>query len=234
MAYGGAEILRVSTSSGTLLSSEASLQRKKVNVLVVDDSLDSLVALEALLTGRDRNIIKASSGEEALKHLLQEDIGVLLLDVKMAGLDGYQTAAIIRQREQTRDVPIIFLTAYYKDDSDVAKGYAMGAADYVFKPVVPDILKSKVNCFVELAKRTEALKAANAELRHARRELDYTRSELERRVEERTSELARANKLLEDKIAELEKFEEVVVGRELKMIALEKELEQLRLPLKRA
>src|SRR5919108_4965438 len=91
----------------------------KVNVLIVDDSQDSLIALEAILGGIDRNVVKASSGEEALKYLLKEDVGVILLDVKMAGMDGYETAAIIRERDKTRDVPIIFLTAYNREDADV-------------------------------------------------------------------------------------------------------------------
>jgi CheY-like chemotaxis protein len=118
----------------------------EVTVLVVDDSPQSLVALEALLSDLDRKIVKASSGEEALKYLLQEDVGVILLDVQMAGLDGYQTAVLIRERGRTRNVPIIFLTAHNKDETDVAKGYAIGAADYLFKPVVTEALKSKVTC----------------------------------------------------------------------------------------
>jgi response regulator RpfG family c-di-GMP phosphodiesterase len=193
----------------------------KVNVLVVDDTPESLTAMEALLAGLDRQIIKASSGEEALKYLLHEDVGLILLDVKMAGLDGYQTAAIIRERDRTRNVPIIFLTAYHKDERDVARGYAAGAADYVFKPVVPDILRPKVNCFVELAKRRDALRRANEELAQAKEALQRSQAELERRVQERTAQL-------EAKVAELRQFEEVVIGRELKMIELEREVDRLR------
>jgi response regulator RpfG family c-di-GMP phosphodiesterase len=201
---------------------------KRVNVLVVDDSPESLVALEALLGGLDRTIIKASSGEEALKCLIDKDVGVVLLDVKMAGLDGYETAVLIRERDRTKGLPIIFLTAYHKDDSDVAKGYALGAADYVFKPVMPEVLKSKVDCFVELAKQSEALKRANEELRQAKEALDDVQKDLERRVKQRTAELAEANRLLQEQNQELEKFQEAVVGRELRMIELEGELKQLR------
>jgi PAS domain S-box-containing protein len=161
---------------GTLEVIQRSNGTPKVNVLVVDDNPDSLVALEALLVGMDRNIVKAHSGEEALKYLLREDVGVILLDIKMSGIDGYETAAIIRERDKTRDVPIIFLTAYRKDDDDVAKGYQHGAADYIFKPIVPDILKSKVDVFVELAKRTAELKKKNEELERAEKELTRTKA----------------------------------------------------------
>jgi response regulator RpfG family c-di-GMP phosphodiesterase len=205
----------------------ASPGRKPVNVLVVDDSADSLLALEALLGGLDRTILKASSGEQALKYLLQEDIGVILLDVKMAGLDGFETAAIIRENKRTRELPIIFMTAFSKDEADVARGYAVGAADYLFKPVVPEILRSKVNCFVELAKRTAALKEAYEELLQARQALAKSQADLEQRVQIRTAELAQANQLLQDKISELERFHDVVVGREMKLIELEEENRRL-------
>jgi response regulator RpfG family c-di-GMP phosphodiesterase len=202
-------------------ASDTGRDGNKVNVLVVDDTRESLTALEALLAGLDRQIIKASSGEEALKCLLHEDVGLILLDVKMAGLDGYQTAAIIRERDRTRNVPIIFLTAYHKDERDVARGYAVGAADYVFKPVMPDILRPKVDYFVELAKRQDALRRANEELAQAKEALQRNQAELERRVQERTAQL-------EAKVAELQHFEEVVIGRELKMIELEREVARLR------
>jgi len=175
------------------MSVAASIEAKTINILVVDDSPETLLATEAILGGRGRTIIKLSSGEEALRYLLEKDASVILLDVMMAGLDGYQTASMIRERERTRDLPIIFFTAFRKEESDVAKGYAVGAADYVFKPVVPEILKSKVNCFVALAKCMQALKDA-----------------------------------LHEKILELERFEELVIGRELKMIELESELKRLR------
>jgi DNA-binding response OmpR family regulator len=144
--------------------------RENVNILLVDDSLDSLVALAALLDGPDRTVIKAPSGEAALRYLLDEDVGVILLDVKLGGLDGYDTAARIRQRQRTRIVPIIFMTAYNKDDRDVVRGYGYGAVDYIFKPVVPDILRSKIDCFVELAKRTQCLLRANRELEQSERD----------------------------------------------------------------
>src|SRR5215216_5639936 len=91
----------------------------RVNILIVDDSVETLVALDAILTGPDRKVVKVHSGEEALKYLLGHDVGVIVLDVKLSGMNGYETAALIRERDRTRDIPIIFLTAYNKDDADV-------------------------------------------------------------------------------------------------------------------
>ena len=166
-----------------------------MNVLLVDDDLDNLVALEAILEGPDRTLVKATSGEEALKCLLHDEFAVILLDVKMAGIDGYETAKLIRQREKTRDVPIIFLTSYNKEDAQVIKGYSYGAVDYIIKPLVAEILQSKVAVFIELAKRTAALTRKNMELELAERMLGERTKELAERVEE----LARSN-------AELERF----------------------------
>lgn len=144
---------------------------RKPSLLLVDDNLQNLLALESLLAGDDRVIVKAHSGEEALKHLLDDDYSVILLDINLTGIDGYETAGLIRAREKTRDVPIIFVTSYNKDDADVVKGYAYGAVDYIFKPIVPDILASKVNVFVELYKKTRDLERKNLELERAQHEL---------------------------------------------------------------
>jgi PAS domain S-box-containing protein len=149
---------------------------KKPVVLVVDDNAQNLLALEAILSRDDRTVITAGSGEEALRYLLDHEAAVVLLDVQMLGMDGYETAALIRNREKTRDVPIIFVTSYNKEDADVVKGYAHGGVDYIFKPVVPDILYSKVNVFVELYKRTEDLKRKNEELERTEKELVRTKA----------------------------------------------------------
>jgi PAS domain S-box-containing protein len=148
----------------------------KPSLLLVDDNPQSLLALETLLAADDRIIVKAQSGEEALKHLLDKDYSVVLLDIKLTGIDGYETAGFIRAREKTRDVPIIFLTSYNKDDADVVKGYGYGAVDYIFKPIVPAILSSKVNVFVELYKRTKDLERKNLELERAQHELVRTKA----------------------------------------------------------
>ncbi|HEY3197806.1 MAG TPA: ATP-binding protein [Nitrospirales bacterium] len=165
------------------------------NVLLVDDSQQSLLALEAILDGSDCRIVKATSGEEALKHLLGQQFAVILLDIKMAGMDGYETAKLIREREKTRDIPIIFLTSYNKEDAHIAKGYAYGAVDYIIKPVLPETLRSKVSAFIELARRTAALRQKNLQLEAAEAALQ----ERTRQLAERVEELARSN-------AELERF----------------------------
>ena len=129
-----------------------------VNILVVDDEPKNLVALEAVLASSDRNLVYAASGEEALKHLLQHDFAVILLDVHMPGMDGFETAELIRGRERSRDTPIIFLTAADRGETFVSRGYSVGAVDYIVKPFDPEILRSKVAVFVDLFKKTEQVK----------------------------------------------------------------------------
>ncbi|MDE3724406.1 MULTISPECIES: response regulator [Nocardiopsis] len=123
---------------------------QKANILLVDDRDENLIALEAALTSLDQNLIRAGSGEEALKHLLGTDFAVILLDVVMPGMDGFETAAHIKQREKTKDVPIIFLTAQEIDRHQVFRGYASRAVDFLLKPFDPWVLRSKVEVFVEL------------------------------------------------------------------------------------
>ncbi len=131
----------------------------QVNILMVDDNESNLLALEALLQGSDRNLVRAASGDEALQYLLHHDAAVILLDVRMPGISGLETAELIRGRKRTRDVPIIFLTAYDSSDSqDLSRGYSLGAVDYIIKPLDPDALRSKVAVFVELYKKTEQVK----------------------------------------------------------------------------
>ena len=123
---------------------------QKANILLVDDRDENLIALEAALTSLDQNLVRANSGEEALKHLLGTDFAVILLDVIMPGMDGYETAAHIKQREKTKDVPIIFLTAQEFDRHQVFRGYSSRAVDFLIKPFDPWMLRSKVEVFVEL------------------------------------------------------------------------------------
>ena len=131
----------------------------KVNILMVDDNESNLLALESILQGTDRNLVRAASGDEALQYLLQNDAAVILLDVHMPGISGIETAELIRGSKRTRDLPIIFLTAYDSTDGqDLSRGYALGAVDYIVKPLDPDALKSKVNVFVELYKKNEQVK----------------------------------------------------------------------------
>jgi PAS domain S-box-containing protein len=126
-------------------------------ILIVDDDDHNLFAMEKVLEDIGQ-VVTARSGEEALKQLLQYDFAVILLDVLMPGMDGYETAALIRARERSRYVPIIFLTAVNKDDAHMLRGYSMGAVDYVFKPVEPQILRSKVGVFVELFRKTQEVR----------------------------------------------------------------------------
>lgn len=144
----------------------------QVNVLLVDDHPENLLALEAILEGLGQNLVRAYSGAEALRCLLNQDFAVILLDVHMPEMDGFETATLIRNRPRSQHTPIIFLTAYSKSDQHLFKGYSLGAVDYLFKPVDPDILTSKVSVFVDLFKKTEEVKrqatqlaAVNAELK---------------------------------------------------------------------
>jgi two-component system sensor histidine kinase/response regulator len=143
-----------------------------VNILLVDDEPGGLLALEALLEPLGQKLITARSGEEALRHLLTYDFALILLDIRMPGLDGFQTAALIRERERNRQAPIIFLTASDESEAQVFRGYSVGAVDYVFKPLQPDILRSKVSVFVELARATEVMRRQAAELEVANRDLE--------------------------------------------------------------
>ncbi|HWQ36142.1 MAG TPA: response regulator [Blastocatellia bacterium] len=132
---------------------------QKINILMVDDNPDNLTALEAVLAAPDRNLVRAASGEEALRYLLSHEAAVILLDVRMPRIDGFETASLIRGRERTRNVPIIFLTAYQDAGSaHLTRGYSLGAVDYIIKPFDPEILRSKVAVFVELFRKTELLK----------------------------------------------------------------------------
>jgi PAS domain S-box-containing protein len=128
------------------------------NILLVDDDPKSLLAMETILAGPGRTIVTAESGEEALRHLLRQDFAVILLDVRMPRLDGLETAALIRQGARSRYTPIIFLSAVDTMDADVFRGLASGAVDYLFKPVVPEVLQTKVSVFVDLFRLREQVK----------------------------------------------------------------------------
>ena len=128
------------------------------NILIVDDDLKTLSAMEALLSGPGRNIVTAASGQEALRHLLRQDFALILLDVRLPVMDGFETAALIRQNERFRYTPIIFLSAIDTLESDVFRGVASGAVDYLFKPVVREVLVAKVAVFVDLFRMNEQLK----------------------------------------------------------------------------
>jgi PAS domain S-box-containing protein len=137
----------------------------KANVLLVDDTEENLVALEAILEPLGENLIRASSGEEALRTLLTHDVAVILLDVQMPGLDGFETAALIKQREKTRSIPIVFLTAISTEERHIFRGYSTGAVDYLTKPFEPEVLRSKVSVFIELHRKNAQLREQGERLR---------------------------------------------------------------------
>src|SRR5258706_9078522 len=132
------------------------LSEDRAKILLVDDSPENLVSLEASLDGLGQELVVARSGTEALRHLLEDDFAAILLDVKMPEMDGFQTAEFIRSRKRSRHTPILFLTAY-KSEEHLFRGYDLGAVDFLFKPIVPAILRSKVTVFVELSRNTALL-----------------------------------------------------------------------------
>jgi signal transduction histidine kinase len=167
--------------------------RKRVNILVVDDRDENLMALEAVLSDPSYRLVRAKSGREALKEVLDQDFALILLDVVMPGVDGYETATLIRERPRSRQTPIIFLTANDFGVNYVFRGYTVGAVDYLVKPVPADVLRSKVAVFVELFRRQELLRQGF--------------EELETKIAERTKELATANVALSAQIEERAKVE---------------------------
>ena len=139
----------------------------KARILLVDDRGENLVALEAILSSLNQVLVPVRSGEEALKALLVEEFAVILLDVVMPGMDGFETAAHIKRRPKTRDVPIIFLTAASAEPDHAFRGYAAGAVDYISKPLDPWVLRAKVSVFVELYAKNRQLRE-QAELLRSR------------------------------------------------------------------
>jgi len=156
------------------------------NILLVDDRPENLLALEGILEPLHQKLLYAHSGVDALRQLLQHEVAVILLDVQMPELDGFETASLIKQRERTKHIPIIFVTAISKDEEQVFRGYSAGAVDYVFKPFSPEVLRSKVSVFIELHEK-------NAQLRRQTELLkEQELAELRRESEERYRFLAEA------------------------------------------
>ena len=164
------------------------------NILMVDDRPENLFALDAILSPLGQNLVSAGSGREALKQLLQHDFALILLDVQMPGMDGFETATLIKERDKTKHIPIIFVTAISKDERYIFQGYTAGAVDYIAKPFNADILLSKVLVFVELWKKGEQLKEQSELLRQTeQRELELESARRERDAERRhTAELKKS------------------------------------------
>ncbi|NWQ44410.1 EAL domain-containing protein [Bacillus sp. EB106-08-02-XG196] len=156
----------------------------KINILLVDDRPENLLALEAIIEQEDYNLIKAFSGEEALKCLLKHDFAAILLDVQMPGIDGFGTAKIIKAREKTKNIPILFITANYMDSEHIFTGYSVGAIDYILKPFDPTILKAKVEGFVDLYKLNKQLAHQADSLREKTKEIEQANLELSKTAAE--------------------------------------------------
>jgi signal transduction histidine kinase len=167
-----------------------------VNILLVDDQPAKLLSYEVILRELGENLLTAASAQEAFQHLLRQDIAVVLIDVIMPDLDGFELAQMIRSHPRFQTTAIIFVSAVASTDIDRIKGYEHGAVDYVQVPVVPEVLRAKVRVFSELYRKTRQLERLNAELERRveerTAELEETNTELERRVEERTAERERA------------------------------------------
>ena len=156
--------------------------QEKANILMVDDQPAKLLSYEAILNELGENLIKANSGREALEHLLKTDIAVVLMDVSMPELDGFELAEMIRQHPRFQKTAIIFISAVHLTDLDRLKGYQRGAVDYISVPVVPELLRAKVSVFAELHRKTHQLEVLNLELRRLSSSLIATQDEERRRI----------------------------------------------------
>ncbi len=181
-----------------------------INILIVDDEPKNLTVLETILEHPAYRLVRAESADEALLALLSESFALLILDIRMPDMTGFELAEVIKQRKRTAHVPIIFLTAYYNEDQHVLEGYGTGAVDYLMKPVNPQILRSKVAVFAELFRKGQAALNANraltmevSERRRAEDRLREANETLEQRVAERIDELAQANRLKDEFLAML-------------------------------
>ena len=177
------------------------LSEPRARVLLVDDRQENLHALESLVEPLGAIVNRASSGYEALKWILREEFALVLLDAQMPGMDGFETARIIREREKTKYLPIIFLTANDPDQRNVLHGYAMGAADYLTKPFDPEILRSKVRVFIELWRRGEEIKRQQEQL-HRIEMLETERREREAAIQREQDQVRALNTVLESRVAE--------------------------------
>ncbi|RDU38173.1 hypothetical protein DRW41_00975 [Neobacillus piezotolerans] len=170
---------------------------EKINILLVDDRPENLLAMEAIIEQSDYQIIKAFSGEEALKYLLKFDFALILLDVQMPDLDGFDTAKIIKAREKTKNVPILFITANNLDSEYIFKGYSVGAIDYILKPFDPFLLKAKVDGFVEIYRLNQQILQQSIRLKEKTKELQEINLELENSTSKLRKSEALANVISE-------------------------------------
>lgn len=149
-----------------------------IHILLVDDRPENLLALEAVLESEQYNLVKATSGEEALRCLLKDEFAIVVLDVQMPGMDGIETAKLIKAREKTKDIPIIFISANSKEAEHLFAGYSAGGIDYMVKPFIPQILKSKIEGFVQMYLTNKRLKTQSMLLHQKTQQLEKMNSEL--------------------------------------------------------
>ena len=193
------------TCLGTSVPSLTHGNNERINILLVDDEQKNLTVLETVLNDPGYRLVRADSADQALLALVKEEFALMVLDIQMPGMTGFELAQMVKQRKKTAGIPIIFLTAYYSEDEHVLEGYGTGAVDYLHKPVNPAILRSKVAVFAALYRTTRQVELANtgllaeiAERRRVEEQLLQLNNDLEKRVEERTSELTRAYSELKD------------------------------------
>lgn len=182
-----------------------------IDILLVDDREDGLMALEAVLASKEYNLIRASSGMEAIARLYERDFALVLLDVQMPDMNGFDTAKIIRSHESSKNVPIIFITAINKDTPHIYEGYQSGAVDYIFKPFDPYVLKAKVRIFAELYRKNQKIREQARQLIQAERKRTADLSVLNRQLE---AEMAERMKIQKD-ILDISEREQKRIGQDL-------------------
>jgi len=189
----------------------------RIKILIVDDEPKNLTVLESVLDDPRYQLIRASSADEALMALVAEDFALLILDINMPNMNGFELAQMVKQRKRSAGIPIIFLTAYYSEDQHVLEGYSTGAVDYLHKPINAKILRSKVAVFADLYSKTRECEVSNrslvaevAEHRRAEESLSQLTHELEQRVAERTEELVDSNRVLTTTVSELQQAQEAL------------------------
>jgi two-component system sensor histidine kinase/response regulator len=166
---------------------------EKTKILMVDDEPKNLLALEAVLEGGGYELVRAHSGREALRCLMRDDFAIILMDVAMPEMDGFEVAALVRAREKNRFTPIIFLTAAGKTEADIFRGYEAGAVDYLLKPLIPEILRYKVRVLIELHQKALEIERLNQKLLEANAGLEQRVEERTAALEVRSRDLARSN-----------------------------------------